>query len=80
MDVKLRHTLYKKLFISEADAALIRSEAISIFNNDSGACICNAYIEATLAYLDQAGLLGSIEVLDADSGPRRAEIASRLKR
>ena len=80
MDVKLRHTLYKRLFISEADAALIRSDAITILNQDNHSSVCNAYIEATLAYLYEQGLLSSIELLDADAGPRKAHLATHLKR
>lgn len=68
------YTLYKRLFISEADTTLIRSNAVDIISRDPSHSIPNAYIEATLAYLDSKNML-SIEHLDADSGARLAEIA-----
>lgn len=75
----LRHTLYKRLFIPASDIATIRCDAITRLNADGAACVANAYIEATLSYLDSKGLV-SIEHLDVDSGARLAHVASALKR
>ena len=71
----MRYTLFKKLFISEADVAHIRSHAVDIINEDALSAVPNAYIEATLNYLYTKGYLSSLDALDADSALRKAELA-----
>ena len=75
----IRHTLFNNLFISELDAAAIRSDAVATITADRYDSVCNAYIEATLNYLASRNLL-NLSSQDAVAAARLADVATYLKK
>lgn len=72
----LHYSIYKNLFISEVDCSNIRDAAALILSADPLDSVCNAYIGATIAYLDKVSLLATLTQCPLVA-QRRAELADR---